>query len=147
MFVTRPVFTRTDPPLLSDRDGDTSEDGRKLDPLYKGYWPSNAGAQIFATIGSVNGFLGFGAAKIGCIAVLAAASSRVAVAWLAVEFLLLLCVRAARGQWRFFQARNDGGVSSLLAHLFTFVCVLAVPFPNVRRPHSLGPDLYCFSLI
>ena len=68
-------------------------------------------------------------------------------AWLAAEFLVFLGVRVARGEWRSFKARSDGVAQSLFTNFGQFPMVLAVPFPQLRNPLWLGPDLYCFSLI
>ena len=85
-----------------------SPDNLKFDVPFVGYFPTEPVAQMLATWGSTVAFIGYGAAKIVCISPLALASGSVTGAWVGAECLLLLAVKAGRGQWRSPKPGADG---------------------------------------
>jgi len=111
---------------------DLSPDNLKFDAPFAGYFPSEPVAQMLATWGSTVAFIGYGAAKIVCISPLALASGSVAGAWVGAECLVLLAVRAARGQWRGVKPGIDGAVFGLFFHLAWYLCMLGCPFTFIR---------------
>ena len=111
---------------------DSSPDFLKFDVPFAGYFPSEPVSQMLATWGSTVAFIGYGAAKIVCISPLTLASGSVAGAWVGAECLVLLAVRAARGQWRLPRPGTDGAVGSLLWHLGWYACILGCPFTFLR---------------
>ena len=119
-------------PPSPDRDIDASPDNLKFDTPYAGYFPSAAIPQMVCTTGSTLAFIGYGAAKIVCLSPLALASGSVAGAWVGAEFLVLLAVRAARGQWRLARPGMDGAGVSLSWHFGLYLCMLGCPFTFLR---------------
>ena len=71
----------------------------------------------------------------------------VMVMWLIVEFSLLLGVRVAIGNWRFYRQGADGVVFSLLLHLGLYIGLLSSPFPLFRNPTLRTSRVYSLGLL
>ena len=111
---------------------DSSPDNLKFDVPFAGYFPTEPVAQMLATWGSTVTFVGYGAAKIVCISPLALASGSVAGVWVGAECLVLLAIRAARGQWRMSRPGTDNAGVSLWLQAGIYACMLGCPFTFLR---------------
>jgi len=116
---------------------DSSPDTLKFDTPFAGYFPSELVPQMLATWGSTVAFIGYGAAKIVCISPLALASGGVAGTWVGAECLVLLAVRAVRGQWRMARPEMDGTGVGLFMHVGVYFDMLGCPFTFLQVGSSL----------
>ena len=125
---------------ITDRDYDTNPRGRKQEPKYFGYIPSEPWSQSAAMLGVTLWIAGCNAAKMASLGVLLSASPILTVAWLCAECAALLGLRMLTqdGQWRFSASGSDGVVMSLVTHFCDYASMLAAPMPLTRHPAWLG---------
>ena len=90
--------------------------------------------------------LGFVCSKLLAVAMLASASAVALAVWLMGECALFLLVRMSVRNWRFHLAIGDSTSFSVLAHVGTYLIMLAAPIPLARIPFILSPSV-CLSLI
>ena len=134
----------------TDRVLDQSKARRRIDPKLYGYVPTaanGANRQNYAMVAFFSSYMG---SNMFALAVLIVSASKWAVfvpCWFALEFCVLLGVRASLGNWRFYKKGADGAGPSLLLHLVMYIALLACPFPLIRNPVFLTPRVYSFGLL
>jgi len=130
----------------SDREIDRSKTRRKYEPLLFGYvCDDNSNRQLVV---SAVFFATYKAAKIASLSLLIASSSfRYAAILIVTEFWTLLGWRKWYKNWRWYQRGVDGNIVSLLTHICGYIGLVAAPFPIVRLPFVLTPQIYARGIL
>jgi hypothetical protein len=121
---------------------------RRTDPHLFGYVPSVADGAFWQLLAMVVYFASYMMAKMFALAVLVTtAGAWLVAAWLLAEYTLLLGVRGAIGNWRFYRRGADGVGVSLLVHFCLYSGLLAAPFPVLRCPNLISPVVFSGGLL
>ena len=132
----------------TDRALDMGKTRRRTDPHLFGYVPSVADGAFWQLFAMVVFFASYMVAKMFALALLVTAGGAWLVAvWFMTEFGLLLGVRVAIGNWRFFRRGVDGVGISVLLHFCLYIGLLAAPFPLLRNPVFLTSRVYSGGLL